>query len=73
VFEGVSAFESSSAQIRWRLCVRALITTTGWRRSYARARSVTGTAPVFAKAAGVSRPGTFTTIACPGLKPSERL
>ena len=34
--------------------------------------SVCGTAPVFAKACGVSRPGTRTTISCPGLKPSAR-
>ena len=38
------AFESSSAQIRCRRRVRALITTIGWRRSYARAMSFTGTA-----------------------------
>ena len=35
--------------------------------------SVTGTAPVRWKAAGVSRPGTFVMISWPGLKPSARL
>jgi hypothetical protein len=53
--------------------VRALITTIGARLSYARFRSVTGTGAVFANASGVSSPGTFTTIVCPGLKPSEAL
>src|SRR5215212_1438652 len=35
--------------------------------------SVIGTAPVRAKAAGVSSPGTFVTIMLPGLKPSFQL
>ena len=35
--------------------------------------SVIGTAPVRAKASGVSRPGTFVTIMLPGLKPSLKL
>ena len=35
--------------------------------------SVIGTAPLRAKASGVSRPGTLVTMSAPGLKPSARL
>ena len=73
MFAADEAFESSSAQISWRRPVRALITTIGWSESKDRARSVIGTAPVCANAAGVSRPGTFVTIGAPGLKPSDQL
>ena len=54
---GVDAFESSSAQISWRLPVSASITTIGWSGSKERAMSVIGTAPVCANASGVSMPG----------------
>jgi hypothetical protein len=46
------------------------MTTTGWSSSKERSMSVIGTAPVRAKASGVSRPGTLVTIMLPGLKPS---
>src|SRR6187401_2406303 len=49
------------------------MTTIGWAASKERSMSVIGTAPVRAKAAGVSRPGTFVTIMLPGLKPSLQL
>ena len=67
-----SGFESISAQISWRCLVRALITTTGWFGSKARAMSVIGTAPVCSNACWLSRPGTLVTIRLPGLKPSAR-
>ena len=69
---GFVGFASSSAQIRWRLRVAALITTIGWSARLNWAMSVMGTAPVFWKAVGVSRPGTLVTISWPGLKPSLR-
>ena len=53
--------------------MRALMTTTGWSASKERSMSVIGTAPVRAKAAGVSSPGSFVTIMLPGLKPSLQL
>ena len=68
----LGARESSSAQMSCRLRVRASITTTAWRREKLRAISVTGTAPVRAKAAGVSSLGTRVTMVWPGLNPSER-
>ena len=70
---GVEALASSSDQISWRRPVRALMTSTGWSGSNDRAMSVIGTAPVLAKAAGVSSPGTLVTIGAPGLKPSDQL
>ena len=66
------AFESSSAQIGWRLPVRALITTTGEPFASPRRRFVSGGSLLRLTAFGVSRPGTLTSIALPGLKPSAR-
>ena len=66
---GRSAWESSSAQISWRLPVFASITTIGALRANARAMFVTGTAPLRRR----SSPGTRVTTIWPGLKPSERL
>ena len=70
---GDVAFESSSAQISWRLPVRALIDHDRRVAVVGPRQVVTGTAPVCAIAAGVSSPGTFSTIGWPGLNPSERL
>src|SRR5512132_4684801 len=66
------AVESISAQIGWRLPVRALITTTGDLLARPRLRSVSGGSLLLRTARGVSRPGTFTSIALPGLNPSAR-
>ena len=65
-------FESISAQIGCRLPVRALITTTGERLLRPRRRFVSGGSLLRRTAAGVSSPGTFTSIALPGLNPSAR-
>ena len=65
-------FESISAQIGWRFPVRALMTTTGERFARPRFRFVSGGRLLLRAAAGVSSPGTFTSIALPGLKPSAR-
>jgi hypothetical protein len=65
-------FESISAQIGCRLPVRALITTTGERFASPLLRFVSGGSLLRRTAAGLSSPGTFTSIALPGLKPSAR-
>ena len=67
-----SAFESSSAQIGCRLPVRALISTTGELLARPRCRFVSGGSLLRFRAAGVSSPGTFVSIALPGLNPSAR-
>ena len=72
VLPGLVAFESSSTQIGQRSPVVASITTTGASGSEYRPRWLSCTGSVAASAAGVSRPGTFSTIDCPGLKPSFR-
>ena len=66
------AFESSSAQISWRLPVFASMTTIGAPGSNAFDISASETGLVFSNAVGLSRPGTRTTIPLPGLKPSLR-
>jgi hypothetical protein len=69
-FDGTEA--SSSAQIGWRLPVRASISTTGWRRARLRSMSVIGTIPLRSNARRLSRPGMRTMICWPGLNPSAR-
>ena len=64
---------SQARQIRCRRRVRALITTIGWRRSYARAMSFTGTALRYGGTPPACQGGTLVTTAWPGLNPSERL
>ena len=66
---GPVAWESSSAQISWRLPVLASITTIGARLAKAADMFTCGTARLVRR----SRPGTTVTIVWPGLKPSERL
>ena len=70
VLPGLEALASSSDQISWRCPVAASISTIGWFGANAWSMSVSGTAPVFWKAVGLSRPGTRVTMLSPGLKPS---
>ena len=53
--------------------MEASISTIGWFGAKAWSMSVSGTAPVFWKAVGLSSPGTRVTMLSPGLKPSLRL
>jgi hypothetical protein len=69
---GAEGLESISAQIRWRLPVRALMTTTGERGARLCARSPIGGRCERFAASGVSRPGTLVISIEPGLKPSAR-
>ena len=62
VGNGRSGLVSISVQIGCRFPVCTSMTTTGARGSRYLPRSVIGTAPVSANAAGLSRPGTRTTI-----------
>ncbi len=70
VLSGEVAVESISDQISWRCPVEASISTMGWFGAKAWSMSVRGTAPVFWKASGLSRPGTLVTMLSPGLNPS---
>ncbi len=66
VSAGEVAFESSSDQISWRSPVWASIRTIGCLSSKEAPMRVIGTAPVALNAAGVSIPGTWSTIMAPG-------
>src|SRR6185312_15056048 len=63
---------SSSAQMSCRLPVPWSMRTIGWRLASDLARLVMGTTPVRLSAAALSRPGTCTMMALPGLNPSLR-
>ena len=73
VCPGSLAFESSSAKIRCRLPVFALITTMGAVGLNAWDMSVSRTGFVLLSAVGLSSPGMRATIMLPGLNPSLRL
>ena len=73
MFAASGALESSSAQISRRSWVWASMTTIGAFGLNASDMSVSGAGFVCWRAAGLSSPGTRTTMALPGLKPSFRL